>query len=345
VTSAWNNQPALKIAAVMEITGHRASGTLSRRRDSPVQVGTNDRFQGGFHVCLTARRLAQERNIPVSALLADGETAVRWLDESERLWGIPQVVGGLLDRCFERVPAAEAADFAVTAIEAIPVGADLDQVPTRWMLDLLADDEGGGVNGVLARTVTGSPQHAAVERVVELFRRKLTGDSIAIGEWQVAALAAQTASAQANTIERAGSAATASATAYAAAAAYAPDVLPQEARVAAWRASVTLSDEAAATAYQATYMETEALAQAAEYAVNTVEAAADTAFQMVFAPIREAAQRARAAERSGQIVNSADAAAAEQARHAAEAATATCVKHNRWRARRLIQHLTQAPKG
>jgi hypothetical protein len=108
---------------------------------------------------------------------------------------------------------------------------------------------------------------------------------------------------------------------------------------------MTLSDEAAATAYQATYMETEALAQAAEYAVNTVEAVADTAFQMVFAPIREAAQRARAAERSGQIVNSADAAAAEQARQAAEAATATCVKHNRWRARRLIQHLTQAPRA
>jgi hypothetical protein len=319
VASAWHNQPDLKAAAVAEMRAHRASGTLVRRRDNPVQ--------GGFHVSLTARRLGH-----------DGGTAVRWLEETERLWGIPQIVGGLLDRCFEKVPAAEAADFAVAAVEAIPIGADLDQVPPRWILDVLADNE----NGVLAQVAAGSPQHAAIERVVTLLRRKLAGESIPAGEWQAAALAAQAASAQANAAERAGPAATASAAAYAAAAAYAPDALPSEVRVAAWRASVTLPDEAAAAAYQATYLATEALAQAAGYAVNTVEAVADAAFRQVFAPIREAAQRARAAEQAGQTAGPADAAAAARARQAGEAGKAACVEYDRWRARRLIQLLGQA---
>lgn len=326
MTSAWHNQPELKAAAVSEIQAHRAAGTLVRRRDNP--------SQGGFHFFLTAGKLAQERNVPVADLLAG--TAVRWLDESERQWGIPQVLGGLLDRCFEQMPAAEAAEFAETAVDAIPVGVELEPVSARWILDLLADSE----NGVLQHLDAGTPQYAAVERVVELLQRDLAGENIAVDEWQAAALAATRASAQANSVERAGPATTACATAFAVAAAYVPDLLPQETRMAAWRASMALADEAAAAAYQATYVMTEAFAKAAEYAVNTVEAVADAAFRAVFAPIREAAQRGRAA---GQSASPADAAAAEQARQAADASKAACVDYNRWQAHRLIQHLGGQP--
>ncbi|MEV4319761.1 hypothetical protein [Actinocrispum sp. NPDC049592] len=332
--AAWNNQPGLKAAGVAEMRANRAAGALVRRRDSPIQAGADGGFQGGFHVCLTVRRLAQERNVAIGELLADGGTAVRWLDQTERLWGIPQGVGALLDRCFERVPAGEAAEFAVAAVEAIPVGADLDQVATRWMLDLLADNE----QGVLRHLENG----AAADRVVELYRRKLAGESVPVSEWQAAAQGAHAASAQANAIQQAGVAATGFAAAFAAAAAYAPDMLPSEVRIAAWRAAVTLADEAAANAYQARYLESEALAQAAEYAVNTVEAVADAAFRAVLAPIREAAQRGRAA---GPAASQADAAAAAQAQQAAAASRATCVEYQRWQARRLVQHLAQAPIG
>lgn len=334
MASAWHNQPELKAACVSELQARAAAGTLVRRRDNPAH--------GGFHGSLTAGKLAQERNVPVSDLLADGGTSVRWLDESERLWGIPQVVGGLLDRCFERMPAAEAADFAVAAAQTIPVGADLDRVPTQWVLTLLADNESMGANGVTAHVVDGTPPFAAIERVANLLRRKLAGEDIAGDEWQAAATAAQAESAQANAVERGGPVATATATAFAAAAAHAPDLLPSGTRMAAWRASVTLADEAAAAAYQAAYLETEAFAQAAEYAVNTVEAVADKAFRAVLEPIRVAAGRARAAEGAGQTPNPADAAAANQARQAADTAMATCVEYNRWQAGRLVRYLAEA---
>jgi hypothetical protein len=327
MASAWHNQPELKVACVSGLQAQAAAGTLVRRRDDPAH--------GGFHLALTAGKLAQERDVPVSDLVVDGGTSVRWLDESERLWGLPQVVGGLLDRCFERLPATEAADFAVAAVQAIPVGADLSRVPVRWVLDLLADNE----SGVTAHV---APPSTAIERVADLFRRTLTGEDIAVGEWQAAATAAQAESAQANAVERGGPGATATATAFAAAAAYAPDLLPSEARMAAWRASVTLADEAAAARYQAAYLMTEAFAQAAEYAVNTVEAVADKAFRAVLEPIREAAGRARAAEGAGRTASPADAAAANQARQAADAAMATCVEYHRWQARRLIHHLAEA---
>ena len=331
MASAWHNQPELKAACVSALQAHAAAGTLSRRRDDPAQ--------GGFHAHMTAGKLAQERNVPVSDLLADG---VRWLDESERLWGIPQVVCGLLDRCFERLPATEAADFAVAAVQAIPVGADLGRVPAQWVLALLADNESMGANGVTAHVVDGTPPFAAIERVVNLFRRTLAGQDVAVDEWQAAATAAQAESAQANAAERGGPVAAATATAFAAAAAYASDLLPSETRMAAWRASVTLADEAAAARYQAAYLMTEAFAQAAEYAVNTVEAVADKAFQAVLAPIRESAGRARAAEGAGRTASPADAAAANQARQAADAAMASCVEYHRWQARRLIQYLAEA---
>ncbi|PPK65487.1 hypothetical protein V5P93_005734 [Actinokineospora auranticolor] len=338
---AWHNRAELRTAGVQELREHRAAGTLARRRDAPVRVGPDGRARGGFHVCLTARGLAEARNVPVARVLADD--GVRWLDETARIWGISPVVGGLIDRCFEQVPAAEAADFAVAAAEAIPVGGDLGRVPARWVVDLLADHEGGGAHGVLGRTDPGSPQHSAVARVLRLYTRKLAGETIAVEEWRAAALAAQEASDQANAATPAGPPTTATATAYAAAAAYAPDALPVEVRAAAWRASVDLPDQTAAAAYQAVHLESEALAQAAHYAVNTVEAVADAAFRRAFAPIEDAANRARAAERAGRVPEQADADAAARARAAADRGVAAVTDYHRWQARLLVRHLAQAP--
>jgi hypothetical protein len=277
----WLASPELKDAAVAEIRGHRAAGTLVRRRDQPVRADADGRFQGGFHVCLTARRLAAARGVPVPQLLVGGGEDVDWLDESNRLWGIPRIVGALLDRCFEQEPAAEAGDFAVAAVEAIPVGADLEPIGAQWMLDVLVDEQ----DGVLAWPLT-DPARAAVARTAALYRRKLAGEQVDTEEWAAAAVEAQAVSARIGAVEPGGTDAPAAATAYAAAAAYAPATLPAEIRAAAWKASVGLADEEAASAYRAAFVEAEAIAQAAQFAVNTLEAAADADFHVAFEPIR-----------------------------------------------------------
>jgi hypothetical protein len=336
---AWRGFSELRATALDRM--RRLAGTGSLVQGGRVQVGDPNGFQAGFHVCLNAEQVAAERNISVGELLSDNGSGVSWLDESERLWGIPRTVGGLLDRCFERVPAEEAGGFAVVALEAIPVGVDLMPVPARWILDLLADDSGGGTNGVTRYTATGSPQRAAVEQVVTLFRRMLAGDVPDEAEWKEAALAAESASALAHAADPAGPAACATATAHAASAAYAPDATPSTLRMAAMRASLAIADETEATAYQAAYLATEAFAKAAEYAAEAVKAAADATFQVVVAPILTAAERARAAEQVRQPVSPEDAAAVARVRQAAEAAAATCVQHYRWRAGRLVQHLAE----
>jgi hypothetical protein len=338
---AWLASPPLKDAAVAELRGHRAAGTLVRRRDHPVRAEADGRFQGGFHVCLTARRLAADRGVPVARLLAADDEDVAWLDESERLWGIPRIVGALLDRCFEQVPAAEAGDFAIAALQAISVGADLGQIGARWMLDLLADEH----DGVLAWPLTDPPTRAAVARVATLYQRKLAGEQVDTEEWTIAAAEAGAVSAQARAADPRGIDGPAAATALAAAAAYAPAALPIEVRTAAWKASISLADEEAAAAYQAAYVETEAIAQAAEYAVNTLEAVADADFHLAFAPLREAAVRGRAALDAGRAPDPADAAAAEQARQAGQAGVARRTEYHQWRARQLISHISGASVG
>lgn len=234
-----------------ESHGSGADAAYRRLRRVPArgQVLQDGRVGGGLHVCLCAQQLAEEQGVPVSVVLAAKDT-VSWLDESARLWGIPRVVGGLMDRCFERLPAREAGRFAVAAIEAIPGGADLDSVGAQWMLKLLADPR----EGVLRHTLDGSIQHRAVNRVIDLYRRALAGDDPAPAEWTTAAQAAALADAS----EQADPPACAARTANLAAVAFAHDLVPMQVQIAAIRSAATMP-EIDAEAYQTAYIETESL--------------------------------------------------------------------------------------
>ncbi|MEU7631001.1 hypothetical protein AB0C34_13595 [Nocardia sp. NPDC049220] len=331
---AWHNQPQLKAMAVEQM--QRIAAYAGFRQGG--QVLQDGRIGGGLHVCLCAQRLVEERGVSVSVVLAARAT-IFWLDESARLWGIPRVVGGLMDRCFERLPAREAGRFAVAAIEAIPVGADLDSVGAQWMLKLLADPR----EGVLRHTPDGSIQHRAVNRVIDLYRRALAGDDPAPAEWATAAQAAAQAAALADASEQAGPPACAARTANLAAVAFAHDLVPMQVQIAAIRSAATMP-EVDAEAYQTAYIETEAFAQSAHYASETVRAAADASFKTMLGPLRQAAERALEAESNKRPPDLRDAAALEQIRDAADAAAAVCAHHYRWRADQLIDHVATAPQ-
>jgi hypothetical protein len=114
-----------------------------------------------------------------------------WGQEVERLCGVPPKLLYALISMFAALPAEDRADFAVEAVSAIPVGADLTPVCDRWFLDLLDDP----AHGVL-RNVTHEAQ-VATEAVAAGLRRRLAGDDLTDAEWSALANAAYGVSAYA----------------------------------------------------------------------------------------------------------------------------------------------------
>jgi hypothetical protein len=66
---------------------------------------------------------------------------VEWHEEVQRLYGIPIALNHLLDGLFESLPADKAAWFAVSTIEAIPVGGNLNVTMELFLADLKEDTE------------------------------------------------------------------------------------------------------------------------------------------------------------------------------------------------------------
>lgn len=209
--TAWHASPDLKTEAVERMRLHRAQdeflqGTYVQR--------TNGSYRGCFHGCLTADALLAEKGLTVRDL---DRIDPNWHREGERLFGIPEKLGYILDRMFERLPPEDCAEFAVSVTEAVPAGADLSQVVDRWVLDILADPE----HGVWKYTKDGTDQRAAVEAVSGLYRRRLAGDEPARVDWDSARKAARRAAAAAYAYAYAAAAAAAADAAAAAAYAYA----------------------------------------------------------------------------------------------------------------------------
>ncbi|MEV0399591.1 hypothetical protein [Actinoallomurus sp. NPDC050550] len=327
---AWHNRPELKAAAVGRLRAVQASGDFRKGGHAE----SEGRLHGGLHISLNAQRVAEEKSVSLSVVLAE-DSGVDWLDESERRWGIPRVLGALLHQCLEQVPAQEARPFAVAALEAMPVGAYLRPVVAQWILELLGDES----NGVRRHTADGSPQRGAVDQVIELYRRKLAGTHPAPSEWTAAARAAGDL-AQTSTPDD--PAACAVAAVNAAADAHSQDFVAVSVRVRAMRGAARFADKDAFDSYQATFIETEALNYAALYAAEAVRAAADVNFHTVLDPIRQAAERARAAEDAGRSVDPGDAAALARVRDAADAGVTEGVDYYRWRADRLVQAIAMS---
>lgn len=115
-----------------------------------------------------------------------------WDQEAERLCGVPLTLLYALTSMFAALPAEDRADFAVEAVAAIPVGADLTPVYDRWVLDLL-EDPGHGV----LRNVTREEARVATQAVAAGLRRRLAGNGPDDAEWRALADAAYEVSAYA----------------------------------------------------------------------------------------------------------------------------------------------------
>ena len=167
---AFHGDPALKASVLRQLAHHR-------RLDQIVQ-GTywNESEHKGCAVgCLTHAR--------------DGDHSL-----FPELWGIPEDMAHLMDRIFEGLTVDEARAWPQKFIRAIPVGADLSLVTTRFRLWLLTDPKHG------VRQYAGDPVWgvaAAIDQCAALLQARIDGREPTVRAWSAARSAASSAASSA----------------------------------------------------------------------------------------------------------------------------------------------------
>jgi hypothetical protein len=250
--------------------------------------------------------------------------------------GIPQALARLEDSIFEALPNDKAMAWPEQFLAAIPVGADLSLVTTRFLHWLLVDP----VDGVVRFAEGGGK--AAIEQVAELFAREIEGGTVVAAEWHDAATAVETAEAAAYATRAADARAAYAADAYAAVDAVNADARAANAAAFAARDAAYASEAAAyaAEAAEGAF----AAARAANAAVYAVNAAARAAEAAAFAA-RDAAYAAEAAAfaaRAAAYAVNAAARAAAAAGYAADAFAAAYAAARIRQAEKLLELLRDA---
>lgn len=111
-------------------------------------------------------------------------------DQFPARWGIPEHLARLIDGIFERLSEKEAIEWPERIMAAIPVGADLSLVWSRFAVWLLADGEYG-----VLRHAPDANTSKAIRQVVKCYKRRIQGDEPARDEWGDACVAATVAAA------------------------------------------------------------------------------------------------------------------------------------------------------
>lgn len=235
-TFKGNNE--LKAKLLAEIKKHR-------EMDAIVQ-GTYGKGEGKkWRGCAVGCAIKSLNNINGK----DFNTSDHSLYETE--FGIPRILAKLEDRIFEGLAVEESKTFPERFIEAVPVGVDLEMVWPKFIVWVIGDEK----HGVIQYARPDGKK--AIQKVIDLYNRKIAGEKIDVNEW----LGARKATDAAADAAIAAYAATTATAAYAAAtAAYAADA-----------ADAAYADAAGIAAYAADAATTAAYAA---YAAATADAGA-----------------------------------------------------------------------
>jgi hypothetical protein len=101
--------------------------------------------------------------------------------------GIPRMIASLEDRIFEGLSNGEAKEFPLKFLKAIKPGADLSLVVPKFFVWLLTDPKDGVIR--FARP----DGKIAIQRVADLYQKKIDGKSVSEATWRYAATAADAA--------------------------------------------------------------------------------------------------------------------------------------------------------
>jgi hypothetical protein len=198
--------------------------------------------------------------------------------------GIPRQLAYLQDRLFEGMTNEDAKLFPLAFLQAIPVGADVSLIVAKFLVWMLGD----------VSKFARPDGKVAIEQVINLYTRKIAGETITEREWmnarRAAADAVADAAAYAASADADADADAADAAAYAdAAAAYADAAA--DAADAAVAAAAAAADAADAAAYA------DAAAADAAYAAAADAAADDAAAAVAYAAYAAAADADAAARK------------------------------------------------
>lgn len=138
---AWHNSPALKAEVSARMLQHRIEDGIIQGTYQTFAPELASQYKG----CLIGCTLPMGEVMPVHRCPCGCGDTVQpsillrhdWHKEVERFYGIPEVLNHVFDHLFESLPQRLAAWFAVSTIEAIPVGADLSGVADLFDQDLV----------------------------------------------------------------------------------------------------------------------------------------------------------------------------------------------------------------
>lgn len=158
---AWHGDPALKERIVARMKQHREADAfvhgLYQRFDSKLALG----YKGCAIGCALDKQPPDDEDGPPYGQRPEHG----WWGEVHRQFGIPEDVAELIDDNFEVLTAPDDAAFAVDALDAVPVGADLSGVADAYWGDEV--DENG--DQILLRLLRAAPVISA--------RREVTSDA------------------------------------------------------------------------------------------------------------------------------------------------------------------------
>lgn len=135
---AWHGDPDLKENTILRMKDHAEQDRFIRGTYMALEGEYDEltsEWGGCLHGCLTAENLAVEKKVSMVEFYLRHEPDVNWHAETQRFFGIDQSIGSALDHAYEKEWDTPSADVAIQLLEAIPVGADLDNID-------LYDDEG-----------------------------------------------------------------------------------------------------------------------------------------------------------------------------------------------------------
>lgn len=141
-TLAWYNNPVLKAEVSARMLQHRIEDGIIQGHYQLLAPELASKYKGCLIGCTLP--LGEPRTTTTRCACGCGEMRQStiilqdWHKKVERLYGIPEVLNHVFDRLFESLPTSRAAWFAVSTIEAIPVGADLSEVAELFHQDLVA---------------------------------------------------------------------------------------------------------------------------------------------------------------------------------------------------------------
>lgn len=155
---AWHGDPGLKEEVLLRLKRHRAQDAIAQGYYQLIAEVSGDRALMEQAVAYKGCALGCMLPLQAPTNRALNQIASRdWHRRIEDHFGIPKAVAEAIDNIFERQPDFETAgNFAVSVVEAVPVGADLREIDLSFA-DIWSVENAEATADDFIEVVAGAP--------------------------------------------------------------------------------------------------------------------------------------------------------------------------------------------